>query len=255
MSRSVMIFSHPNHEVAILGSVRRLQPYLIFLTDGGAQERVDQSKENLKSVVNMADIAWLNVEEASLYEALLKGDVASFRALSGEVGAILSGLDFDRVYCDSIEFYNPLHDVALPITRAALGKRTAPIFEVPLIHQRKADTEVYEVLRSPKSLWADCVNVSLTNEERGAKLRAFDIYTSLAAQLGKENVDLAIARCGEEQFLKARRTLPTPAVDQVLRYEWRGRKLREMGLVEDAITCGDHYVPLVEALCPELMAA
>lgn len=255
MSRSVMIFSHPNHEVAILGSVRRLQPYLIFLTDGGAQERVEQSKESLKSVVNMDDVAWLNVEEASLYEALLKGDVASFRALSDEVAGIVGGLDVDRVYCDSIEFYNPLHDVALPITRAAMGASTAPIFEVPLIHQRKADVEVYEVLRSPQSLWNNCVNVGLTDEERTMKLGAFDIYTSLAAQLGQENVELAATRCGEEQFLKARQTLPTPAVDQVLRYEWRGQRLRDMGLVKETITYRDHYVPLVEALSPSLMAA
>jgi len=255
MPRNVMIFSHPNHEVAILGSVRRLQPYLIFLTDGGAQERVEQSKESLKSVVDMADVAWLDVEEASLYTALLKGDIASFRALSGEVASILSGLDVVRVYCDSIEFYNPLHDVALPITRAALGDSTVPVFEVPLIHQRKDEAEVYEVLRSPRSLWGDCVNTRLTDEEHGVKRRAFDIYTSLAAQLGKDNVDLAVTRAGEEQFLKARGKLPVPAVDQVLRYEWRGRRLQEMGLVQEAITYDDHYVPLVEALSPELVAA
>lgn len=255
MPRSVMIFSHPNHEVAILGSVRRLQPYLIFLTDGGAQERVEQSKESLKSVVSMADVAWLGVEEASLYEALLKSDVASFRALSGEVASILSGLDIDRVFCDSIEFYNPLHDVALPITLAALGRSAAPVFEVPLIHQRKADAEVYEVLRSPQSLWGDCINTKLTNEEHDVKRAAFNIYTSLAAQLGKDNVDLAVSRASEEQFLKARGKLPEPAIDQVLRYEWRGKKLQDMGLVKETITYDDHYVPLVKAIAPELVVA
>ncbi len=255
MKRSLMVFSHPNHEVAILGSVRRIQPHIIFLTDGGARERVEQSEESLRSVVDLADVAWLDVPESSLYDALLKHDTGSFRALANEVASIAKHLDVDRIYCDSIEFYNPLHDVALPIVRAAFEHSALPIFEVPLIHQRKADDEVYEVLRAPGSLRSSCEIVALTPDEHEMKRRAFGIYTSLAEQLGPENVDLAVSRAGEEHFLTARSHLPSPAVDQVLRYDWRGRRLLEQGLVAEAITCHGHYLPLVEELCPMLLAA
>ncbi len=52
MPRSLMIFSHPNHEIAVLGTIARLQPEFLFLTDGGGQDRVDETKEGLADYVD-----------------------------------------------------------------------------------------------------------------------------------------------------------------------------------------------------------
>ena len=57
-----------------------------------------------------------------------------------------------QVLCDAVEFYNPLHDMSLPIVAAALnGGADAAVFEVPLVYQKSAKEEAYEVQRMPPS--------------------------------------------------------------------------------------------------------
>ncbi|HEX7776781.1 MAG TPA: hypothetical protein VF449_09665 [Parvibaculum sp.] len=256
MTRSAMVFSHPNHEIAVLGTIQRQRPHLIFLTDGGSQTRVDHTRRGLASIGAAADATFLNAQENDLYAALLNGDTARFAALSRAVAAVLDGLDVDAVYCDSAEFYNPLHDIALPVVLAALANRPrCPLYEVPLIHQRETAGEIYEVQRAPEALAAERVSTILGADELAAKTRAFaNAYPALAAQLGEENVALGLKRAGEEQFLHARHTLPLPAQDQAMRYDRRGRLLKESGAVAEAITFRDHYVPLFRTLCPGLAA-
>ncbi len=255
-NRSAMVFSHPNHEIAVLGRIQREKPRLIFLTDGGSQSRVDQSRRGLASIGAEADATFLDAREDDLYRALLARDVEVFAGLSRAVAELLSDADIDTVYCDSAEFYNPLHDVALPIVRKALATRPRlPLFEVPLIHQREDVRETYEVQRTPEALRKDCILFALTDAELAAKRKAFaEAYTALAAQLGEDNVALGLARASEEHVLRARNALPLAAPGQVMRYDRRGQALKESGGVAEAITFRDHYVPLFKSLCPGLAA-
>jgi hypothetical protein len=43
----LFVFSHPNHEGAVLGMVQRLRPHLVFLTDGGGERRVNETRAAL----------------------------------------------------------------------------------------------------------------------------------------------------------------------------------------------------------------
>ena len=117
---ATMVFSHPNHEVAVLGTIFRLRPHIIYLTDGGADARVAETKEALRSY-QPASVHYLNHTEQSFYDALLGEDLPFYRAVSQEIRSLFRNLDGDAIYCDAVEFYNPVHDITLPIVRAALA--------------------------------------------------------------------------------------------------------------------------------------
>jgi hypothetical protein len=69
--------------------------------------------------------------------------------------------------------------------------------------------------------------------------------------MGTILIDAVPLRAGCECFLKARNTLPSPAPEQVLRYETRGILLKDAGEVRDVITFAGHYTPIFESLCGE----
>jgi hypothetical protein len=247
---ATMVFSHPNHEAAVLGTISRLRPHIIYLTDGGADARVAETKQALRSY-QPASVHYLNHSEPSFYDALLGRDVPFFRAVSAEIRGIVQNLDSDAVYCDAVEFYNPVHDVTLPVVRAALAGYDFSVFEVPLIYQKAGPVEAFELQHVPASLANRGVWLQLTEEELAQKastVRA-GVYTMLFAQLGTMLLDALPSRGGCESFLKARNTLPSPAPEQVLRYETRGSLLKDAGAVRDVITFAGHYAPIFESLC------
>jgi hypothetical protein len=250
MPSTIMVFSHPNHELAVLGTIFRLRPHIIYLTDGGGEVRVGQTKEALQGY-QPASVHYLNHSEQSLYDALLEGNSEFYCALAAEVGAVIANLDGETVYCDAVEFYNPVHDIALPVVRASLASNHVPIFEVPLIYQKKGPVETFELQRMPESLSSQGICVELSQEELDRKIATIEsgVYTMLFAQLGSAILDALPSRAGRENFLKGRSVLPSPAPEQVLRYEMRGRALKDAGAVRQVITFDRHYAPIFEALC------
>lgn len=250
MSSKIMVFSHPNHEVAVLGTIFRLRPHIIYLTDGGDEARVDQTKQALQSY-DLASVHYLNHSEQSLYNALREGDSEFYCELAAQVGGVIQKLNGEEVFCDAVEFYNPVHDIALPVVRAALASNDVPIFEVPLIYQKTGSVETFELQRVPGSLSSQEICVELSREELNQKTATIEggIYTMLFEQLGSTILDALPSSGGHEHFLKGRSSLPTPAPEQLLRYEMRGRLLKDAGVVREVITFDKHYAPIFEALC------
>jgi hypothetical protein len=247
---AVMVFSHPNHEVALLGTIARLKPHLVFLTDGGGEARVAQTRQGLASYVDADALHFLGHREQALYDGLLDGDVPFYSEIAREVCAIVGVLRPDAVFCDMVEFYNPVHDMALPVVRAALAGREVPVLEVPLIWE-KDDGSGCEIQRAPASVAAGCAWTELTAEEaarKAATLRA-GIYRMLFAQVGAEIESAMPTHAAREQVVPARPALPSPAPGQALRYDRRGRAAEAAGTVARAITFADHYVPMYRALC------
>jgi hypothetical protein len=117
----VLVFSHPNHELAVFGLVQRLHPHLIFLTDGGGAERVGQTERGLERIGLRDRAHFLNYTEAAFYEALIEGDVHLFREVARNLRAWLDCIRPAQVLCDAVEFYNPVHDLSLPIALAAVA--------------------------------------------------------------------------------------------------------------------------------------
>jgi hypothetical protein len=250
MASTIMVFSHPNHEVAVLGTILRLRPHIIYLTDGGGEARVDQTKQALQDY-QPASVHYLNHSEQSLYDALVVGDAEFYRALASEVGDIIAKLGGEVVYCDAVEFYNPVHDITLPVVRAALATNDVGIFETPLIYQKTGSVETFELQRVPGSLSSQEICIELSQKELEQKTATIEsgIYKMLFEQLGNAIPDALLRQGRHEHFLKGRSYLPTPGPEQVLRYEIRGKQLKDAGIVPEVITLKKHYAPIFEALC------
>jgi hypothetical protein len=245
---TLVVTGHPNHELAILGLVQRWRPRLLFLTDGGGPERVDDSRHVLDELGLLDHAHFLGWPESRLYQALLDGDYATFGELVAEVRSEVAAHGSRRVLCESIELYNPLHDVTLPIVRAALqGRRDVEILEFPLIAQVPVEEELYRIQRMPTGRTGESYH--LTADELAIKIAArASRYGSLRRQLGPVLDGLGREHLAREVFASAAAELPTPGRDHALRYERRGRLLRERGEIATVITFTGHFLPLVAAL-------
>ena len=60
---TLVVFSHPNHELAILGLLQRLRPKIVYLTDGGGPKRISETEEGLASVGLLNQATFLNYTE------------------------------------------------------------------------------------------------------------------------------------------------------------------------------------------------
>ncbi|HKO98469.1 MAG TPA: hypothetical protein VJU86_15840 [Pyrinomonadaceae bacterium] len=255
---TLIVFSHPNHELAIFGILQRLRPHLLYLTDGGGRERVAETKRGLGRIGLLEQATFLNHSEATFYESLVAGDNSFFGQVTAQVSAVVGLLKPAQVLCDAVEFYNPIHDLSLPIVRAAIPSReNTPVLEVPLVHQKNLASEEYEVQRLPGSRQAEQIEMRLTEEELDQKLFAREtIYLSLADQMGPLLSELPRAHTGLEVVAPARSAVPEPTTDQILRYEWRAELLRSRGEFSTPITYSDHYLPIAsELFCANVPAS
>ncbi|HEV8583189.1 MAG TPA: hypothetical protein VGX68_29325 [Thermoanaerobaculia bacterium] len=244
----LIVTGHPNHELAIFGFVQRLRPRLLFLTDGGGEERVSESRAALASLGLLDRARFLGWSEESLYRALLERNATVFAQVVAQVRSEIEAWAPRQILCESIELYNPLHDVTLPIVRAAArGLDGIEILEFPLIAQEPGQHERYRVQRLPEARAG--ATLRLTAAELAAKLRARDHqYGCLRRQLGDVLTALDRDQVGLEVFAPALEELPTPGRHHVLRYEWRARLLRDRGEINQIITYRDHFLPMVAAL-------
>jgi hypothetical protein len=248
--RRLVVTGHPNHELAIFGFVQRTRPRFLFLTDGGGEHRVAESRRGLLALGLLDGARFLPTTELSLYEALLDQAVDVFAALVSEVRTEVVATGAEQVFCESVEFYNPLHDIVLPIVWAATrGLPGVEVWEFPLIAQRPEIGEQYRVQRMSPEREGDAVKFSLRPEELAAKLDArVNTYGCLHAQLGPVMEALDERHLDVEYFARARAASRDPGPQDCVRYEWRARHLRAEGEIRRIITHDGHVRPVVKAL-------
>lgn len=245
--RRLVVTGHPNHELAIFGLVQRVRPRLLFLTDGGGEARIGESQRALAAIGAQDRAKFLRWREQTLYDALLERDAAVLHRLAAAVRAELIAFAPRQVFCESIELYNPLHDITLPIVRAAAaGLPGIELVEFPLIAQEPLPDEQYRVQRFPAHRASTAI--ALDSAELDRKLHARDhIYDSLRRSTGAV-MQVSRERAGTEVFARASESLPVPGEDHDLRYERRARLLHARGDIERMITFSSHFVPAVAAL-------
>jgi len=243
----LFVFSHPNHEIAVYGHLQRLRPRLLFLTDGGGPQRVAETRAGLQRLGLLQQADFLDRPEAALYAALLAGDLGFYRRLVSEVAAVIAAHRPSDLAADGVEFYNPVHDMTLPIAVAALRQagHRARLHEVPLIFERQ-DQGGYGV-QCP--LGGGARRIELEPAEWQAKWQAWtETYGELRGQLGTVVAAQPRAALASEALHPARDPLRRPGAGERLRYEARGRLLQQQGEVAEVITLAGHVQPLVKSL-------
>lgn len=243
---SVAVFSHPNHEIALLATLKKLRPRIIFLTDGGGEHRIAESRKGL-AYVGLQDLAtFLPHTEKSFYNALLELDTLFFAKVASEVSAILKDWKPEQILCDAVEFYNPVHDMALPIVAAADDGPWSGIFEIPLVYQKSGPVEAYGVQTAPDGLKR--IELLLSEEESALKIHALqNIYTILRDTLGPVLLASPDA-LKKETLLPAKTPVRQPDHGRVLRYEHRAAHLMKKGEIVSEITHTFHFLPVVSDL-------
>lgn len=248
---SAFVFSHPNHELAVYGALQRLKPTcIVYLTDGGGQHRVDQTNDGLSAIGLLDSAVFLNHSEGSFYGALVDKNYSFFRSVANQLAQILSAHRLEQVFCDAIEYYNPVHDLALPITRYATSElRELPVFEIPLVYQSRNNVESYEFQRVPLELLERAVEFNLEPIELAAKVSARnDTYTILANDLGPIFQNISPEHGVKEFFMPAVNSVFSAEDGRLLRYEQRARLLKERGEIPEEITYKRHFLPIARQL-------
>ncbi|MEB3322108.1 MAG: hypothetical protein VKI81_04725 [Synechococcaceae cyanobacterium] len=248
--KSLMIFGHPSHELAVLGLIQRDHPDIIFLTDGGCPSRLKQSREGLRAAAHQGTIQCFDVPEASLYDALLGCDKSLPSEIASSLRRVIVEMNPERIYCDAVEHYNPVHDITLPLVLSALrGYPLAELLEVPLVYEDEGSPGLFHIQRVPPPLQDRRLTYFLTDSQLDVKEFARDhIYLNLREQAGPEFMSPKRDYMQREEVLQSR-SIPVPlGSGRRLRYENRGMLLKDQGKVREFITYKNHFLPLVDSL-------
>jgi hypothetical protein len=231
------------------GFVQRMRPHILFLTDGGGEARSAESRAALARLGLAEHAEFLRVPESVLYQALVDRNNSILSEIAAAVRREIERVGARQVFCESVEFYNPLHDLTLPLVRAATrAMKGIEVVEFPLIAERAEAPGSFRLQRPPTSRSADVLSFRLTQREVRLKLRAArESYPSLRTQMGPLLDGVEVAHAALECFLPAA-PLPAPGPEHVLRYEARGHLLAQEGLVDRVITWRDHFLPAVASL-------
>ena len=250
----VSVFSHLNHEIAILGSLSRFGSKFIYLTQSYGEERLNETVAGLQRIGLENGYNILPNQESTYYERFLKADGDYFVAVAEDITQSLSDWQPDIVLCDAVEYFNPAHDITLPLVMLArkLGKLDFPIFEVPILYQGQRRGK-HSIQGFPEERRGEAKRIVLTESEVETKLDVFrNNYRHLKKFLVEEAGIVAGAvtaeNIGTEIFFGPSTTVPLPNTANGIRYEWRGEALRARGAVEEVITYRNHYLPVVEQL-------
>lgn len=257
-ARTLCCFSHPNHEAAVYGLVCRLKPACVYLTDGGGGARAAQTAAGLRAA-GVPRFAWdeFGIKEDFFYNALLgtQNLALALDEVALRLADVIAAYKPQQILCDAVEYYNPIHDLTLPIVLAArrCAGNVAQVFEVPLVYQACAPAgAVYVYQRALPGRRGEEAALPLAAWERAVKLGSLEgNYTALAALVGYPDkfTPEEAHRVGEvEHIVLWGNPLAGPDPRAILRYDWRGAALKAGGKVEAAITYAGHYVPLVRAL-------
>lgn len=247
---TLAVFSHPNHEIAVYGLIRRMRPSLVFLTDGGGGARLAQTGQGLRAAGVKEGIVFFNHTEASFYQAILDKDVTFFDQVAAKLAVMIRDTEPSQILCDAVEYYNPIHDIIMPVTLRAIRKAQnhAQVFAVPLVYQKAAPQSGFVFQRALEGQRQFEETFRLQDEESKAKATVLSsTYTAVMAQMAFPP-EVIEQGCLEEHLVPASSPLDLADLSCVIRYDQRGRMAQKEGLVERAITYAEHYLPLVREL-------
>lgn len=246
------MLAHPGHELRVLGWAKRLRPMVAMLTDGSTNQspsRIPLSLEVMATLGCPTLDAHDGLRDADVFAALLAGETGLFLEIAERLADCLDAHAIDRVVSDSVEGFNPTHDLCAPLVARAVRlcgaktSRTIAHYTFPLINP---------VDMVPRS--ADDILVELDDAELAGKLDLARRYAVRAGGALVDEVDQIVAHLGVAGL--AKEVLAIADLDRDFSrfqgaepyYESRGKKQVEAGIYQHAISYRQHVLPILEAL-------
>jgi len=243
---TTVVFTHPNHEIAVFGLLQRLREKLqiIYLTDGGGEARLAETRAGLGQIGLLDKAVFLSHSEQSFYDGILNGDAGFFRGVVMQVRSQIEAHKPGQILCDGVEYYNSAHDIGLPVVLAAGGGER--VFEIPLVYQKNLFHEAYGVQSAPEGV--AIIERDLSASETSSKKKALaEAYGIIRSTMGPV-LEGAPEAFTMETLILQRSPLRMPEPGYVIRYDRRAAALKAAGQIKHEITWAAHYMPLAREL-------
>jgi hypothetical protein len=239
--RPALVVAHPGHELRVYGWLMRARPDVYVLTDGSGHAGVSR----LASTIDLLDRIEVGrgplfgrFSDRELYELLLAGDVATLAAVATELAEAFIARGTTFVTGDSVEGYNPAHDVCRMLIDAAMV----------IAGTRDVEIENYDFAVVGKHPSCSEHVLTLDDDELAWKLAAAHRYREM-----RHEVDKAIAEHGLDSFrVEKFRRRPAgadlePPTDPPF-YESHGEEQVAAGYYRRVLRYREHVAPLNDAI-------
>jgi hypothetical protein len=232
-----------------------MRPLVLVLTDGSGavnQARISSTSRILKMVSASPTLVFGAFTDREIYSAILHRSEALLIQLLEQIASTLQDHHIEFVAGDSLEGYNPTHDLCRYLINAAvvLAKRRTgrPIQNFDFLLVGGPD-------RCPAQLAASAVRFTLEDAALERKLQAAEQYSEL-----KSEVEAALKSVGKDGFryeclrpVQEAGVFDPPEVPPF--YEVHGEKRVQEGVYTDVIRYREHLRPLAELLWRYSLAA
>lgn len=236
-TKPILILAHPGHELRLTAWMARERPRVFVLSDGSggrARSRIDYSRALVAESGGEAGAVFGLMPDRDWYVTMLAGDAAPFLHVRDAVLAALRAEPADCLVSDSVDGYNPLHDLTEALGRAVVAAC-------------RAEGRAMRHLTSPATAGAigrPAGHWTLDGAAVARKRAAVAAYAPLAEE--------AARILAEEPGALDNERLLAPDFDWLGAWapEWErlGRERVAAGLYDTAITYAGHVRPLAMAL-------
>lgn len=251
--RVAIVVSHPAHLLAVVGMQLRWQPHVLIVNRAvagagvGQEEAIRAAFEPLGLAERVASLA---ISETESFDRVLAGDFSFHAAIGDRIFDWLRTIRPDVVLGDAYETYNFHHDLARlfiddSIQRLRVQGRRVENYEFPLSCRINEPDAPVQYGAFPFGAF----RTLLLHPRELAEKQA------LATTVGRGNSFVAdVARLFAKPEAEQYREVPvdrdytTPPPGLALFYDERGAEAVRAGQYVEAITFGNHFVPLVRAI-------
>lgn len=264
--RSLLVISHPGHELRLCGWIDQVQPLICILTDGSggnSTPRLGKTLDILHSLGAETGPVCGELSDRRVYEEIRHHRFDLFDTLCERLANLIVDRDIDTVVSDAMEGYNPTHDLCDVMVRAAVavanGKKnrttrhyTFPLMGDPCKPPVNGRMGGRDGQAAPRATWR---TVELTPSQFKRKLEMMRSYADNAGGKLREEVEDAFRTYGEYAFAReylfaaneSRQLEPDFAQAKPF-YETYGEKQVAAGRYSSVIRFHEHILPLVNRL-------
>jgi hypothetical protein len=248
--RAVLILGHPSHEVRVFTWMLKTKPVVSVLTDGSAN-RGFRVCEHTASYLQERGIPLGSMfgafPDRQFYAHILSQDFQFFRSVSRHLAEELCDESVGLVAGDSIEGFNPTHDICRLLIDAAVLiarlKRKQPLANYEF-------TLVGPVKPKDKACDGASILVTLTDEERGQKIEFAKVYPGVAEDVARQLAAHGAESFGEEFLYPSDESrLFRPLFHDKPPYELYGEMRVLSGFYSSVLRYSEHVRPIQEDLC------